>query len=110
MKLHKAIFLGIVLLFFTAHPLGAAESCVTAKCHATLTAAKGVQLHDPVAGGDCSSCHEASGIPHPGKKGGFKLTANGAALCEQCHDSIARGRRWCILLWRMAAQVVIIRI
>lgn len=90
MMMHKVILFGIGLLVVTALPLGAAESCVTARCHATLAAAKGVKLHDPVAAGDCTACHAASGLPHPGPKGGFKLAASGAALCEQCHDSMSK--------------------
>ena len=69
-----------------------AEGCTTSACHAVMGKAKFV--HDPVAGGECDSCHDSTGIPHPGSKGAFSPTETGTALCLMCHDNIAEGQAY----------------
>jgi predicted CXXCH cytochrome family protein len=60
----------------------AAESCVSAACHAGMLKAKHVHpAMDP-----CATCHQPVAAPHPQKKGKtFQLTAEVPALCAQCH-------------------------
>ncbi len=65
-----------------------AASCVTAQCHATMGKAK--YVHSPVAKGDCSACHSATGQSHPGA-GSMQLTAEEPALCLRCHKNPADG-------------------
>jgi predicted CXXCH cytochrome family protein len=73
----------------TCHTAVGEESCVTAKCHATLL--KGQTVH-PVAE-SCSSCHESVGSPHPQKgQKTFKLTQELPDLCTTCHPTITEGR------------------
>ena len=63
-------------------PSMAQESCVTAKCHATMGKAKFV--HGPVAVLDCSPCHQLV----PNEKHKFKPIENVGELCSSCHDSM----------------------
>ena len=57
-------------------------------CHRAIE--QGENVHAPVAGGECSSCHrESGGKVHPREKGAVTLVAEGAQLCYQCHDSKA---------------------
>src|SRR6266545_2981053 len=66
-----------------------ADSCVTTACHAAIGALK--NLHSPVKDGDCLSCHQQKAKEHPIKGGkSFELTAKGAALCTQCHDTMGK--------------------
>jgi predicted CXXCH cytochrome family protein len=82
MHLHR-----LILILCLALPAGlqAAETCVTADCHATYKTGKAP--HSPVAEGDCLSCHKKVGAEHPlkGQKT-FELTAKVPELCYQCHD------------------------
>jgi len=55
--------------------------CTDAGCHDQFT--RQAVVHFPVSDNGCDSCHEASGVP----KHQFKLTAEGAALCTDCHDA-----------------------
>ncbi len=64
----------------------AADSCVTAQCHAILGRAK--YVHAPVAEGDCLACHIATGLPHPGEAS-MGLTEEEPGLCLQCHENPA---------------------
>lgn len=66
----------------------AAESCVTADCHAILGRAK--HVHAPVAEGDCASCHQATDQSHPGE-GSMTLVEAEPGLCLQCHENPAAG-------------------
>ena len=63
---------------------------MTGECHSALS--KPAYPHAPVAD-DCLSCHIAVSEAHPqaGQKT-FKLTADGAQLCFQCHAPFA-GKR-----------------
>lgn len=65
-----------------------AKECMTADCHAGF--GKGKVVHAPVIERDCSACHEATGVSHPGKDS-FRLTAEGPALCLQCHEDPVAG-------------------
>jgi len=67
-----------------------AEGCVTSSCHAVMGKAR--YVHDPVAGGECDSCHEATGKKHPESRGAFTFPENGSQLCLMCHDNIAAGQ------------------
>lgn len=61
-----------------------ADSCVTTTCHSAIAAFK--KPHEPVKGGECSSCHTQRGKEHPVKGAkSFELAAKGAALCANCH-------------------------
>ncbi len=66
-----------------------AETCLTGGCHAAI--GRLTLLHQPVADGDCSSCHQQRRKEHPlkGEKS-FALTMQGAELCNQCHDSMGK--------------------
>lgn len=55
-------------------------SCTDA-CHQAQT--KHRVVHDPVSDGSCDTCH----IIVDKKDHRFKLTAQGAALCTECHDA-----------------------
>jgi len=70
-------------LFLVRGDVLAQDSCVSAKCHATML--KGTTVH-PVAE-TCESCHESVETPHP-KKGAktFKLTQDQPELCYTCHE------------------------
>ena len=65
--------------------VNADDTCISAKCHATLLTAKNV--HPPSE--SCDTCHESVATPHPqaGKKT-FKLTQEPPELCSACHDAI----------------------
>jgi len=79
------------LLFFSAG-IARADSCVSTACHPDIAAFK--QLHAPVRGGDCLSCHIQRIKEHPAKKkgNGFELAAKGGALCKTCHADLADKR------------------
>jgi predicted CXXCH cytochrome family protein len=76
------------LLMFSA--TSALAECVTSTCHADLD--KAASVHDPVSGGECESCHEATGLPHPGKDLGFFFPELGNDLCLMCHDDPVAGQ------------------
>ena len=83
----------LLLFFVTLMVLSTGSvlaECVTTDCHVTL--AKAASVHDPVAGGECESCHEATGLPHPGKDIGFVFPELGNALCLMCHDDPTAGQ------------------
>jgi len=66
----------------------AADSCVTASCHAALGKEKTV--HNPVKEGMCTTCHQAANDPekktkHPGNLI-ISLVQQGAGLCAMCHE------------------------
>jgi predicted CXXCH cytochrome family protein len=86
------ISLGLSLCCALAVPslVAAAEGqgCVTSDCHALL--GKAPVVHQPVAEGDCASCHQATGQAHPGA-GSMTLTEAEPGLCLQCHDNPAAG-------------------
>src|SRR5512146_1316785 len=66
-----------------------AESCTTAACHQTIAGLK--NPHSPVKDGDCLACHHQVAKVHPAKGNkGFELTAKGAALCAQCHETMGK--------------------
>jgi predicted CXXCH cytochrome family protein len=73
------------VLLIASRAAGAADSCVTASCHATLLTAKNV--HPPAEG--CDNCHESVAANHPQKgKKTFKLTQEPPELCTAaCHDA-----------------------
>ncbi len=56
----------------------AKESCIAAKCHATM--GKDKFVHGPVAVGECTSCHTQI------SKHSFKPITNVATLCSECHE------------------------
>ena len=73
----------VVTLARGARPGNTRQLCVS--CHedvgARLTSA---HLHAPVAGGDCTSCHN----PH-GSAFRFQLAADGNGACLTCHEELA---------------------
>lgn len=81
-----AVYCGLSLIVFSFFTNTVAASCLTGACHQALQSF--TRLHEPVAEGECLSCHESVAKEHPLKKGkSFKLVAAGAALCIECHDS-----------------------
>src|SRR6266545_230219 len=85
---HPALPFAACILVFNCSP-AFADSCVTAACHAAIGGIK--QPHQPVKDGDCLSCHQQKAKEHPVKGGkSFELTAKGAALCTQCHDTMGK--------------------
>lgn len=68
---------------------GVFAACATVNCHVVFGQAEVV--HRPVADGECSACHRATGTPHPGA-GSMQLVAKGRALCLDCHDDPAKGQ------------------
>ena len=79
MRVLVKICLLSTLFLFLSISSGFAEGCVTSACHAVM--GKGKFVHDPVAGEECDSCHEATDKKHPGTKGAFTLAASGSELC-----------------------------
>lgn len=83
-------FFGAVLLcglFFGSDV--AANSCVTSECHAAYSAQ--ASQHEPVAAGDCASCHKQVQPTHPlAGAQSFELVATGAKLCTSCHEPMGR--------------------
>ncbi|HEY3355118.1 MAG TPA: cytochrome c3 family protein [Polyangia bacterium] len=67
-------------LLLAAAPVRAANTCVTAKCHAKVGRAK--HVHSAISGGDCTDCHQQV----EKEKHKFKLAAKGNDLCLQCHS------------------------
>jgi predicted CXXCH cytochrome family protein len=59
---------------------GAKESCITAKCHATM--GKASFVHGPVAVGDCTGCHKKTGAHK------FEPIAEVGKLCQECHENL----------------------
>ncbi|MDD5762390.1 MAG: cytochrome c3 family protein, partial [bacterium] len=65
----------------------AADTCVSAKCHAQM--GKAQYVHGPVGVGQCTVCHVEAKKGHPtGRKPDFKMVATGKALCEKCHQPV----------------------
>ena len=58
-----------------------AAGCATSGCHDGF--AKKPVVHTPIEQGACDACHEAK----PEAKHSFKLKAEGAALCTECHEA-----------------------
>lgn len=57
-------------------------------CHSAMLRDKVV--HNPVASGDCTMCHQAAaGKSHPVDKGSMTLQDQPPKLCYMCHDSMA---------------------
>lgn len=65
-------------------------ACVTSSCHDDIGQAK--HVHDPVAGGECDSCHELTGEQHPGGDNPFTFPEVGSSLCLMCHDDPSAGQ------------------
>lgn len=61
-----------------------AAGCLANGCHAEIRMKKNV--HAPVGGEDCLSCHQQKNASHPSGGEDFTATAEGGALCFQCHD------------------------
>ena len=87
------LFLTLFVIFFTALPtsqklFAQTESCVSAKCHASM--GKDKVVHNPVKEGMCTKCHQAADDPEKKSKhpGNLKITLvkTGADLCNQCHE------------------------
>jgi predicted CXXCH cytochrome family protein len=87
-------FIGSLFLAFliavsaTSAVMAQEQSCVSAKCHASL--GKDKVVHNPVKDGSCGVCHQA--VQDPGKKtrhpGNLTITLaqQGADLCYMCHE------------------------
>jgi predicted CXXCH cytochrome family protein len=66
-----------------ARPGNTRQLCVS--CHEVVgSRLKSAHLHAPVAGGDCTSCHD----PH-GSAFRFQLAADGNGACLTCHTDVA---------------------
>ncbi|MDT8419045.1 MAG: cytochrome c3 family protein [Desulfuromonadales bacterium] len=81
--------LSFVLLSLAALslPVAAAESCLTAGCHADYAGM--ASPHPPVADENCLYCHVQNRPEHPAAEGAsFELITQGAALCFLCHESM----------------------
>jgi predicted CXXCH cytochrome family protein len=81
----------LFLLLFVSmwgHPsaAGAADACITEKCHPRMGKAQFV--HGPIGAGMCTVCHAEARKGHPNndKKPDFALVAQGKALCDRCHQ------------------------
>lgn len=82
------LFLFLVAGMLLLSATGVFAACVTTDCHTVLGKAKVV--HQPVAAGECETCHQAFGGAHPGA-GSMSLVTRGADLCLSCHEDPARG-------------------
>lgn len=79
--------LALGVLVLTSGESFAADSCVSAKCHAGV--GKAAYVHGPVGVSQCLVCHAETRKGHPTQKGkDFKLVAVGKALCEKCHQPV----------------------
>ena len=79
---------GLVFISYTLLTNTALAACLTGACHQQLKSF--TKLHEPLVEGECQACHERVVAEHPLKKGrSFKLVAEGAALCLECHDVFA---------------------
>ncbi len=86
--LSTSLLLGL-LVGTSAASAALAQTCSTAVCHADYVGL--ANSHAPVAEGECVSCHQQVQEQHPVAGGeSFKLVAEGAKLCYQCHDSYSR--------------------
>ena len=65
---------------FLSHTKGS-DTCLTDKCHSGMTKNKQF-LHEPVAKGQCSSCHKAESYPD---KLGIKSRNH---ICSECHKKM----------------------
>ncbi|QEM66772.1 cytochrome C [Geobacter sp. FeAm09] len=82
---------GLLLLtaIFPCVAQAADVSCKTAECHTSIGGTQ--NMHEPIKEGDCSGCHKQTNQLHPIKGAkSFALTAQGAALCYQCHDTFGK--------------------
>jgi predicted CXXCH cytochrome family protein len=83
------LFLGAIFScsFIAADAPAQTESCVTAKCHASM--GKDKTVHNPVKEGMCTTCHLATKAEgktkHPGNLT-ISLIQQGAELCSMCHE------------------------
>lgn len=85
----RFLFLAALGCALLAPGAATAETCLSATCHPKIGALK--QLHQPVASGDCLSCHLRKLEAHPVKGGkSFELAAKGAELCAQCHKALGQ--------------------
>lgn len=65
----------------------AGQGCRTGPCHRDV--GRSAVVHDPVAGGECDSCHKGAGDRHPQGEGPeFSLRRDGGGLCYECHGEI----------------------
>ncbi len=88
-RIRLGIFVCLVGSIAISADFAFAESCVTSTCHQAV--AKINYQHSPVKDGDCLACHKQITSQHPNKaKKGFELTAKGAALCNQCHETLGK--------------------
>jgi len=72
--------LAVVCLPVAAQDKYVGKSCSDASCHGSFTEEKVV--HVPVSRGECDSCHEQTDA----EAHRFRLIADGAELCYECHD------------------------
>ncbi|KAB0664478.1 cytochrome C [Oryzomonas japonica] len=79
----------LVMTIFPCVAQAADVSCKTAECHTSIGGTQ--NMHEPVKEGDCSGCHKQTNPLHPLKGAkSFAMTAQGAALCYQCHDAFGK--------------------
>lgn len=89
----RSVACGIVAFLSLAIPPAPAHgavNCAAPACHASLTRSN--FLHEPVAAGNCTVCHEVIGGRHPGGGPAFGMRFPGRKLCEQCHTNPGRGK------------------
>ncbi len=82
--------LAVILFSLSMVPsISSATSCFTTNCHRAIAELK--NLHQPVKEEDCLACHVRRANIHPilvGEAKTFQLTAEGAKLCDKCHDTL----------------------
>lgn len=78
-------YLFSLLLLCCPFNVACGESCSTSSCHPGMLQQK--NTHQPVAEGECESCHQLEKSEHPGDEGpDFALVATEAMLCFECHE------------------------
>lgn len=83
----------LALLLMPAITVAEYSSCFTANCHRAIAELK--NMHQPVKDEDCLACHVRRSTIHPlltGNGTTFELAAEGAKLCDKCHDTKGRKR------------------
>lgn len=85
----RSVGLLLVTAIFPCVAQAADVSCKTAECHTSIGGTQ--NMHEPIKEGDCSGCHKQVNPLHPIKGAkSFAMTAQGAALCYQCHDAFGK--------------------
>ncbi len=66
------------------------SNCLASECHDSMKSQ--AVIHYPIESERCKACHQQKNNNHPAETGeDFTTTANGAALCSQCHATYSGG-------------------